>query len=236
MKLGQIKGVAVAAVAAMLLLGTAESASAKPVRPDAAALKFVDKNKLSIAREVIRTFRHTARSRREVTRHTGQMMGMSHRNVTNIQGEIAARLAFRKGQKGTYDYSADFKGAIKPKNFLGLYVSTNQARNREEVFGMGLWRTELDGGGTPRSMHWFLSAVYTRNSRETWYSFDSCGADGGPGGNKPVLSEPSLIAAVRQMRKVLRHASQRRPIRRQKDVLAGRVRPNLQTCKPTGIL
>ncbi len=232
MKLARLKGLAVGAVTAMLLLGIAESASAKPVRPDAATLKFVDKAKLPIAREVIRTFRRTKPSQRTVTRHTSQLIGMSHRNVTNISGEIPVRLAFDSSRVGMYLFSADFRGRTRPKNMVSVSISTypNQVGNRG-IYGFIMGRTKNDGPTNSWPMHWLMSAGYMRGSKDVSYLFDSCAAGGGLGGSKPVLSVPGLLAGMKQARKVLRQAAKRRPIRRQKDVFAGRTAPSVTKCE-----
>lgn len=232
MKLNKSTGVAVAVVATCLLVGVAGSTSAKPVRPDAATLKFVDKAKLPIAREVIRTFRRTKPSQRTLTRHTGQLIGMSHRNVTNISGEIPARLAFKRSQVGFYYFAADFKGAVRPRNMVSVTISslTTPVGNRG-VYGFLMGRTKNDGPTNEWPMHWLFSAGYMRGAKDVSYLFDSCAAGGGLGGSKPVLSEPGLLAGMKQARKVLRQAARRMAIRHQKDIFAGRTAPSLKKCE-----
>ncbi|MEI2711388.1 MAG: hypothetical protein V9E96_20620 [Chitinophagaceae bacterium] len=186
----------------------------------------MDKAKLPIAKAAIKAFRHTKPSRRIFKKHTGELFGFgfSYGNITEIGAIIPAKAAFGHGRVvGEYDFLADFKGPIKPKNLIAAGVSaTPDDSDVAHGYGFTLARTTHDGAINPSGMHWYMDAEYSRGSKDAYYGFDSCSATGSTGGPHPIMTAPILATGMRQGIKVLRQAVHHRPIRWQKDVLASK--------------
>lgn len=216
-RIGILAGISVVVAFGGMTLPGAEGS---PSSPKAATLAFVDKAKLPIAREVVQAFRQAPRARRTVRRHATQMGGFTHRNVTNISVVLPARIEFRKGRRGTYEYSADFRGRIKPKNLVTVSINSYPdypVQDGSYLFMLG--RTERDGATSATPMHWILSSTTVHGRKYLSHVSDSCSIVGGRGGYHPILSRSLLKVGLRQARTVLRRAVMRRPIIRLRDVL-----------------
>lgn len=188
--------------------------------PSAATLQYVDKAVLPLARKFVRALRKARPSRKQVTRHTSQMYGKSHSNVTNISVTLPARGA----RKGEYVFFAgDFRGRIKPRNAVTLSLGAAPARGIDGVYSFSLSRSTYDNPGSSvySSMHWLIDAFYGRGSRFLDHQYDSCAANGKLGGDFPIMSKTILAAGIRQASNVLRRATKRKPLTRQRDVFAG---------------
>lgn len=182
--------------------------------PKPASLGYVDKAILPIARQVIQAIRRAKPSTKDVTRNTSQMAGLSYKNVTNINVKIPAKTG-----RGYYSYAADFKGLVKPNSLVTVVVSSIK-NDKNNAYSFLLGRTKKDGPTNTLPMHWLMGNIYAPKIR----FYDSCSVTSGRVGPHPILSKQILAAGIGQARNVLRRATKRYSIARQKDILA-RMKP-----------
>lgn len=208
-------------VSAVFGISTIAGATTPDSGPTPASYKYVKKSLLPVAKDFLKTFRHTKRPEKETVRRTTGVLS-DYRKLTEL---TATRWTYVKGDRSprgraSYYMQALFRGSTKPKNLVELYLAKNteahKYNDRGWVFGVGSTKHPGPYGiVTPRL--WYVSTwIFGGGSGR----FDSCPLQGS-GKYNPGLSTQILDAGVREGRKMLRQAKRRSPLKRQKDVWAG---------------
>ncbi len=199
----------------------ATASATKTTAPTAATYNYVEKGKIPLGKEFLKSFRHAKRSEKQTQRHTTGI-DTDYSNLTKLTFDIAARVAGDRSSRGKAYYHSDafFRGSIKPKNLVEMYIDkgaeAHRYTDRNMIFGMGT-TTRPGPTGIVTSRLWTIDA-WTKGSGGDQY--DSCTVKGDRGYH-PVLSSAILNAGLQEARKTLRQAKNRRPLKRQKNVFAG---------------
>lgn len=228
----------VTAVAVLALAGgateqaTGEDNPAKPsattsalTGPAPAQFAYVNKAMLPLAKDFIKTFRTAKRSDRELQRGTTGL-STDYRNLTSLTVIKDARVKGDRSARGGayYNSTAYFRGQIRPKNMVGVYISKDAEAHRYinrnyEFIGGKTKQPGPYGIITPR-----LWTIDTRTAGSGSDQYDSCTIN--PNINEgrgywPTLSLPIINAGIREARKVLVQTQKRQPLGPQRDVFAG---------------
>ena len=221
-----LAGIVICAVAVAGTVPYAGATGKNGSEPSPASFSYVSKAVLPLARTFIKTFRGSRSSEKRLTRHEFGLWADEYSNLTKLDLDTTL---WAKGPRDWANYrdwanfsaTTYFKGSVKPKNLVEIHVEIEATpRSRDFALSAGITRNPKPGSlyFTPT-----LWTIYTRTAgsgdgRNARY--DSCSIEGSRG-YWPTLSRPIINVSIREAQKILPRAMNHRPLKRQRNVLAG---------------
>jgi hypothetical protein len=198
-----------------------EKAGCLPFVHDTVNISYVDGTVLPLAKEVINVYRHTRRSDLTVKKNTVEMSGNSYGRVTQINGNLPAKLA--NGEPGSYNYTVDFSGPITPKDMVAITVeplkSGANLSTSKPLYDFELIKTRGNIYDPNVGLQWKMMRVYSDTSNLDAGAVVESRIENGyeiPGTYS--MTAPILRASIRQVNGILEGAAKHESIKIPKDL------------------
>lgn len=199
----------------------ASASAAKSGEPAPATYNYTNKAVRPLAGGVIKAFRRAKPSDRSIERHTSGVTADGN-NLTKLDVILGARVKGDNSSRGLAYYSlqAWFKGAVKPKNVAEVAISKATIASKYQDRGFTLYASKTQHPGPSGIVTPWLWSVSPWVGGRDDDRYDSCSIKGSEG-YWPTLSKPIIDASIGEAKQVIKDARYRRPLKKQRNVLAG---------------